>query len=166
MDSPIKQINEFKDDLRSVIGVFLKLVDMYEHDNDNISKALPAFRKYLEDFNLRYQGIEIIVEYDDFTKDDLKILLNNYESKDEIITKFKVNFPIVAKNNLKYGKLQFFVDYTHLKDGINYNIDLLAGLAMEKGVSKEKLKMPVELELISLEIGENFSNADQGMANK
>ncbi|MFT4303311.1 MAG: hypothetical protein ACMXYG_01990 [Candidatus Woesearchaeota archaeon] len=159
-------INEFKKNIKVLVKIFLKFIDMYSHDNDNLEKAWPAFNKFIQDFNIKYPAIEITLENEDFTKDDLKILINNYSTKEEIVTKFKFNFPTIIKNNANFNKLQFFVNYKQMNDPINYNLDLLAALATEYDVKDGKLVLPEELEKLSLELGESFSATDQGFANK
>ena len=71
-------INEFKKELRRDIRVFLKLRIMYEHDDESVYQKLPIYKKYLEMINKKYPEVELVVDEQDFTTDDIKILLNNF----------------------------------------------------------------------------------------
>jgi len=163
-----KEIEQFKVDIKKTIYIFFSLKERYEHDDTGVLKKVEIFRKYLYEFCQKYPAVCVVLDEEDFTTDDLKILLEKYNSKQAIMEKFKLDtLPIMVKRCEKHHKLQVLLDYKKLDFKMNESLDFLAVLAIEDMDEGKTIKLPDELASICSEIGEKFSTASRGvLANK
>jgi len=163
-----KDIEVFKGEMCKIIHLFLMLKSKYEHDARDVFQKLAIFKDYIGSVNLKYPAVEIVLDEHDLTRDDLKILLNNYISKGEIMRKFKlVDLPVMIKKNNKHNKLQLFVDYDYADYTINETMDFLGVLAIEGINRQSKLELPKELKLMCSGINQGAATAAHGsLSNK
>lgn len=163
-----KDIDAFKKDMCKIIHLFLMLKSKYEHDAKDVFQKLTIFKEYLGAVNLKYPAIEIVLDEHDLTTDDLKILLNKYISKGEIIRKFKLQeLPVMIKKNDRHNKLQLFIDYDYADHSINETMEFLGVLAIENINRQYELELPKELELMCSGINQGAATAGHGgLSNK
>lgn len=158
-----KEVVRFKATFRKIVAIFFRLKDKYEHDDEKVYNLLKLFRTYLLNFSKKYPAIEITIDQEDLTSDDLKVFLTKYESKETILKKFRLkSMPVTMKENKKHKKLQVLLEYDALSNTINDSFDFFAILAIEGSSKTDKVEMPKELQLICGSIGEEFSTAALG----
>lgn len=154
---PEEEIKKFKKEFFKIVNVFFALQDHYMHDNNKVFKEIKLFRKYLNEFNKRYPHFDIMLEEEDLTSDDLKILLIGYKTEEDIARKIKTTekIPMMLKKNEKYSCLQVLVDYKGIKKEPNIELDIISIIATEDINRNITPKMPDELRFISTTIEGN-----------
>lgn len=161
-----KEISIFRKEFVKIVKIFLALQNRYLHDDNKVIQYLGLFKEYLSEFNKKYPNFDIILEEADLTSDDLKILLKNYKSKNEIQSRYGLTkIPLMAKMNEKYGCLQALVNYKNMEDETNPSFELICVLGVEKVNKNVKPHLPNELEFISTETTENASSDSRNIVN-
>lgn len=161
-----KEAARFEKVFIKVVRIFFGLQNLYVHDEPRVVEKSKLFKKYLEEFNKKYPNLKVVLEEHDFTSDDLKILLTTYKSAKDISEKYKLDeFPLTLKANKKHNLLQVLVNYKRIEHSINPAFQLLCVIGTEKVDNSVELKLPSELQYLSLEISEGFSSSDSSKAH-
>ena len=115
----------------------------------------------------RYPHFDIMLEEEDLTSDDLKILLIGYKTEEQIAEKIRTTekIPLMLKKNEKYDCLQVLINYKDIKDKPNIEVDIISILATEDINRDIVPKMPDELRFICTTIKGNTPSNNRGTAN-
>ena len=147
MKSPAE---DFKKRFMEIVTVFFSLQNHYLSDDSSVLGKITQFKSYLLDFDKKYPNLKLLLEEEDLTTDDLKILLIGFNSEEEILAYLKLQeLPFMIKFNDKHNCLQALINYDDVKEKNTPVMLSLTALAL-RGFNDIKLRsMPDELKFLS-----------------
>jgi len=133
--------------LRDIIHMFDRLSSIYGGDEYNFTTQLHAFKDFLVKVNAKYPALEIYLQEEDVTHDDLKIFFTQFKTKKQLEDAFPHKpLPVMVEVSERYQKLQALVVNDVLGD-YDDGLDFVAAIGI-RGMKKNPLRIPATLKAL------------------
>jgi len=137
-------IDEFIHRLKEIVGMFVQLQKLYNDDDNRFFSLLDCFKDYLKSLKEVYPAIDIFLQEEDVTPDDLKIFICGYKTKKDLKQAFSWNeIPLFVDYNTRYRRLQAHVIQDIINDR-DEDLHFLGHIAIQ-GMKQKNIKPPKSL---------------------